>query len=193
MASAASSTQRYSASYTGIMAASIAWSSLKFSKPSETASSPALCGARVQRRCRHRERCRPCAFQRRAGEFERAQEVIERAQRPRVLNRRAGYVIGDGIVGLRKCEHLVRRYIENSARGSMKRRMSQGQATRSIFGRARVTQRLMDSPVTPRSGALRAAHRIPSIAADRLRESTHRDQCAQFVGARDADVQAFTQ
>ena len=34
----------------------------------------------------------------------------------------------------------------------MKRRINHGQAMRSIFGRARVTQRLTDSPVTPRSG-----------------------------------------
>ena len=43
----------------------------------------------------------------------------------------------------------------NSAAGSMKRLMSHGQATRSIFGRSRVTQRDARSPVTPRSGRLR--------------------------------------
>ena len=110
-------------------------------RPSEAASSPAACGARSRpRRCRRPARSRRGAAAASVASPNSSTMTSKVQSSPRWLQNTPS--MSKGVASNRSATPSTSAGAtnRNTARGSTKRRISQGQAMRSTFGRARVTQ-----------------------------------------------------
>ena len=145
------------------------------SSPSEAASRPAACGARSSARCRRRARSAASCSS--GGDLRpNSSSMVSNVQvSPRWLQNTSSMSNGVALKRSATASTSDGATNRNTASGSTKRRISHGQAMRSTFGRARVTQTVRPALVARRAACrcaraagrprARPRSRLPAICA----------------------------